>query len=60
MSASSGGAAITITDDGTATSPNEFQVAYAEFSVVGQVRDWSYRPMPAIHFQQALFRSNLQ
>jgi len=42
VSASSGGAAITITDDGTATSPNEFQVAYAEFAVVGQVRDWSF------------------
>ena len=42
VSATSGGSTITITDDGTANSPNEFQVAYAEFAVVGQVRDWSF------------------
>jgi len=42
VSATSGGSAVDITDDGTATSPNEFQVAYAEFAVVGQVRDWSF------------------
>ena len=42
VSATLGGSAVDITDDGTATSPNEFQVAYAEFAVVGQVRDWSF------------------
>ena len=42
VSATAGGATITITDDGTAAAPNEFQVAYAEFASVGQVRDWSF------------------
>jgi len=42
VSASAGGSTITITDDGTAVAPNEFQVAYAEFASVGQVRDWSF------------------
>jgi hypothetical protein len=42
VSATAGGAAVNITDDGTAAAPNEFQVAYAEFAVVGQVRDWSF------------------
>ena len=42
VSATAGGSTITITDDGTATAPNEFQVAYAEFASVGQVRDWSF------------------
>jgi hypothetical protein len=42
VSATAGGASITITDDGTAAAPNEFQVAYADFAVVGQVRDWSF------------------
>ena len=42
VSATLGGASITITDDGTAVSPNEFQVAYAAFAAVGQVRDWSF------------------
>jgi hypothetical protein len=42
VSATQGGASITITDDGTAAFPNEFQVAYAEFAAVGQVRDWSF------------------
>jgi len=42
VSATLGGATITITDDGTAAAPNEFQVAYASFAVVGQVRDWSF------------------
>ena len=37
-----GGSTITITDDGTAVSPNAFQVAYASFQAVGQVRDWSF------------------
>lgn len=42
VSASAGGSTITITDDGTAVAPNEFQVAYAAFASVGQVRDWSF------------------
>ena len=42
VSATAGGSAVSITDDGTAAAPNEFQVAYAEFAVVGQVRDWSF------------------
>jgi hypothetical protein len=42
VSATLGGAAVDITDDGTAAAPNEFQVAYADFAVVGQVRDWSF------------------
>jgi hypothetical protein len=42
VSASAGGSTITITDDGTAVAPNEFQVAYATFASVGQVRDWSF------------------
>jgi hypothetical protein len=42
VSATLGGSTITITDDGTAAAPNEFQVAYADFAVVGQVRDWSF------------------
>jgi hypothetical protein len=42
VSATAGGSAVDITDVGTAAAPNEFQVAYAEFAVVGQVRDWSF------------------
>ena len=42
VSATLGGASIDITDDGTAVSPNEFQVAYAEYAAVGQVQSWSF------------------
>lgn len=42
VSATAGGASVDITDDGTAAAPNEFQVEYADFAVVGQVRDWSF------------------
>jgi len=42
VSTSAGGTILAITDDGTAVTPNEFQVAYADFAVVGQVRDWSF------------------
>jgi hypothetical protein len=42
VSATLGGASITITDDGTAVSPNEFQVAYAAYAAVGQVQSWSF------------------
>jgi len=42
VSASLGGSTITITDDGTANAPNEFQVAYADYAAVGQVQSWSF------------------
>jgi hypothetical protein len=42
VSATAGGASITITDDGTAAAPNEFQIAYAEYAAVGQVQSWSF------------------
>lgn len=42
VSATAGGTAVDITDDGTAAAPNEFQVAYADYAVVGQVRDWGF------------------
>lgn len=42
VSATAGGAALDITNDGTAVAPNEFEVSYADFAVVGQVRDWSF------------------
>ena len=42
VSTTAGGTAVDLTDDGTAVAPNEFQVAYADFAVVGQVRDWSF------------------
>jgi hypothetical protein len=42
VSATLGGATITITDDGTAVTPNAFQVAYADFEAVGQVQNWSF------------------
>jgi len=42
VSATSGGSTITITDDGTAVSPNAFQVDYADYAAVGQVQNWSF------------------
>lgn len=42
VSATAGGTVVAITDDGTAVSPNAFQVAYADYAVVGQCRDWSF------------------
>jgi len=42
VSATAGGSAVDITDDGTAASPNEFQVAYADYAAVGQVQSWSF------------------
>lgn len=42
VSATIGGSAVDITDDGTLTGVNIFQVAYAEFSAVGEVRNWSF------------------
>lgn len=42
VSATDGGAAVDITDDGTATGNNYFEVAYAAYEVVGQVREWNF------------------
>lgn len=42
VSATAGGASITLTDDGTAVTPNAFKVAYAAAEAVGQVREWSF------------------
>jgi hypothetical protein len=42
VSATLGGAAVDITDDGTAVAPNAFQVAYADYVAVGDVREWSF------------------
>ena len=42
VSATSGGSALNITNTGTAASPNEFQVAYAAFASVSQVREWTF------------------
>ena len=42
VSATLGGSVITITTQGTAVSPNKFEVYYADFAVVGQVRSWKF------------------
>jgi len=42
VSATLGGSILTITDDGTAVAPNEFQVEYAAYAAVGQVQSWSF------------------
>lgn len=42
VSATAGGAAVDLTNVGTIASPNEFQVAYADFAAVGQVQSWSF------------------
>jgi hypothetical protein len=42
VSATDGGSAVTLSDDGTAVSPNAFQVAYDSYTVIGQVRDWNF------------------
>jgi len=42
VSATEGGAAVDLTNVGTAVSPNKFQVAYDAFVAVGQVREWSF------------------
>jgi hypothetical protein len=41
VSTSIGGSAVDLTDDGTAASPNKFEVYYADYAVVAEVRDWS-------------------
>jgi hypothetical protein len=42
VSATLGGTILAITDDGTAVTPNAFEVAYAAAEAVGQVREWSF------------------
>jgi hypothetical protein len=42
VSGTLGGTILAITDDGTAVSPNEFEVYYAAFAAVGQVQSWSF------------------
>lgn len=41
FSATLGGAEVDLTDDGTVASPNKFEVSYASYAVVAEVRDWS-------------------
>ena len=42
VSATAGGTILAITDDGTAVTPNEFEVYYADYAAVGQVQSWSF------------------
>lgn len=42
VSATNGGAAVNLTDVGTAASPNEFEVFYDDYASVGQVQSWSF------------------
>lgn len=42
VSATLGGGALDIIDDGTAVAPNEFEVYYADYAAVGQVQSWSF------------------
>lgn len=42
VSATLGGSAVDITNDGTAVAPNAFQVAYDGYVAVGAVREWSF------------------
>jgi hypothetical protein len=48
VSATAGGAAVDITNIGTAAAPNEFQVAYADYAAVGQVQSWSFEISAAL------------
>lgn len=41
VAATAGGTVLDLTDDGVAVSPNKFQVQYASFGAVAEVRDWS-------------------
>lgn len=42
VSATLGGASVTLTTTGTAAAPNAFQVEYNDYAPVGTVRDWSF------------------
>ena len=41
VSASQGGASLDFSDDGTLAAPNKFEVYYADYAAVAEVRDWS-------------------
>ena len=41
VSASQGGASLDFSDDGTLAAPNTFEVYYADYAAVAEVRDWS-------------------
>lgn len=41
ISTSIGGSAVDLDDSGTAASPSKFEVYYANYAVVAEVRDWS-------------------
>lgn len=42
VSTTAGGSTVAIADDGTAVTPNAFQVEYAAAVAVGDVREWSF------------------
>ena len=42
VSATAGGSAVNLSDDGTAAAPNEFEVYYADYAAVGQVQSWGF------------------
>lgn len=42
VSTTPGGTILPITDDGTIAAPNEFEVYYADYAAVGQVKNWSF------------------
>lgn len=42
VSSTLGGSSVTLTTAGTAVSPNEFNVQYADYAVVAQVRNWTF------------------
>lgn len=41
VSATQGGASINFSDDGALASPNKFEVGYADYAAIAEVRDWS-------------------
>lgn len=41
VSATQGGASLDFSDDGTLAAPNKFQVYYADYAAISEVRDWS-------------------
>ena len=41
VSTSIGGSVVDLDDNGTAASPNKFEVYYADYAMVAEVRDWS-------------------
>jgi len=41
VSATPGGSAVNLSDDGTLVNPNVFQISYADFAAIGQVQSWN-------------------